>query len=155
MRRILLNYARDRQRAKRGGQAVQVSLSEVAVAGEEKSAELIALDEALVRLAAEDERKCRVVELRYFGGLSIEETAEALVDEIRALSGVEGSVARPNGRARFPYVRRHAREFTAAALALLLLLSAAAGYVYQKLRACTRWPCCPSPTRATTARPTT
>jgi len=78
MRRILLNYARDRQRAKRGGQAVQVSLSEVAAAGEEKSAELIALDEALVRLAAEDERKCRVVELRYFGGLSVEETAEVL-----------------------------------------------------------------------------
>ncbi len=78
MRRILLNYARDRQRDKRGGQAVQVSLSEVAVAAEEKSAELIALDEALVRLAATDERKCRVVELRYFGGLSVEETAEVL-----------------------------------------------------------------------------
>ncbi|HWW75143.1 MAG TPA: sigma-70 family RNA polymerase sigma factor [Pyrinomonadaceae bacterium] len=78
MRRILLNYARDRQRAKRGGGAVQVSLSEVAVASEEKSAELIALDEALERLAAEDERKSRVVELRYFGGLSVAETAEVL-----------------------------------------------------------------------------
>jgi RNA polymerase sigma factor (TIGR02999 family) len=78
MRRILLNYARDRQRVKRGGQAVQVSLSEVAVADEERSAELIALDEALGRLAAIDERKCRVVELRYFGGLSVEETAEVL-----------------------------------------------------------------------------
>ena len=78
MRRILLNHARDRHRAKRGGQAVQVSLSEVAVADEQKSVELIALDEALGRLAETDERKCRVVELRYFGGLSVEETAEVL-----------------------------------------------------------------------------
>lgn len=78
MRRILLNYARDRHRAKRGGGAVQVSLSEVAVVGAEKSAELIALDEALEKLAAVDARKCRVVELRYFGGLNVEETAEVL-----------------------------------------------------------------------------
>jgi RNA polymerase sigma factor (TIGR02999 family) len=78
MRRVLLNYARDRHRVKRGGQAVQVSLSEVAVVGAEKSAELIALDEALKRLETFDERKCRVVELRYFGGLSVEETAEVL-----------------------------------------------------------------------------
>jgi RNA polymerase sigma-70 factor, ECF subfamily len=78
MRRILLNYARDRHRAKRGGHAVQVSLSEVAVMSEEKSSELIALDEALVRLAVIDERKARVVELRFFGGLSVEETAEVL-----------------------------------------------------------------------------
>ncbi|MDT7603794.1 MAG: hypothetical protein QOF61_1791 [Acidobacteriota bacterium] len=78
MRRILLNYARDRHRVKRGGDAVQVSLSEVAVITPEKSADLIALDEALKRLAAIDERKCRVVELRYFGGLSVEETAEVL-----------------------------------------------------------------------------
>jgi len=78
MRRILMNYARDRQRDKRGGKAVQVSLSEVAVITEEKSDELIALDESLKRLAVIDERKCRVVELRYFGGLSVEETAEVL-----------------------------------------------------------------------------
>jgi RNA polymerase sigma factor (TIGR02999 family) len=78
MRRILLNYARDRHRHKRGGHAVQVSLSEVAIMSEEKSAELIALDEALERLALIDERKARVVELRYFGGLSVEETAEVL-----------------------------------------------------------------------------
>jgi len=78
MRRILINYARDRQRHKRGGKALQVSLSEVAVISAEKSAELIALDEAMERLAAVDERKCRVVELRYFGGLSVEETAEVL-----------------------------------------------------------------------------
>lgn len=78
MRRILLNYARDRQRDKRGGAALQVSLSEAALMSAVKSAELIALDEALERLAAIDERKSRVVELRYFGGLSVEETAEVL-----------------------------------------------------------------------------
>jgi RNA polymerase sigma-70 factor (ECF subfamily) len=78
MRRILLNYARDRHRLKRRADAVHVSLSEVAIITPEKSAELIALDEALKRLAAIDERKCRVVELRYFGGLSVEETAEVL-----------------------------------------------------------------------------
>jgi RNA polymerase sigma factor (TIGR02999 family) len=78
MRRILLNYARDRRRAKRGGGAVQVSLSEVAAVDEERPVELLALDEAMGRLASFDERKCRVVELRYFGGLSVEETAEVL-----------------------------------------------------------------------------
>jgi len=78
MRRILLNYARDRHRAKRGGRAVQVSLSEVAVVSEGHSEELIALDEALERLAAFDARKARVVELRHFGGLTAPETAEVL-----------------------------------------------------------------------------
>jgi RNA polymerase sigma factor (TIGR02999 family) len=78
MRRILLNHARDRCRIKRGGRAVQVSLSEVDAISEEKSQELIALDEALKQLAIIDERKSRVVELRYFGGLSVKETAEVL-----------------------------------------------------------------------------
>ncbi|HYG81179.1 MAG TPA: ECF-type sigma factor [Pyrinomonadaceae bacterium] len=78
MRRILLNYARDRRRDKRGGGAERVSLSEVAVMSEEKSEELIALDEALRKLESIDERKSRVVELRYFGGLSVEETAAFL-----------------------------------------------------------------------------
>jgi RNA polymerase sigma factor (TIGR02999 family) len=78
MRRILLNYARDQHREKRGGKAVQVSLSEASVVCLEKPEELIALDEALERLAAVDERKGRVVELRYFGGLEIEEIAEVL-----------------------------------------------------------------------------
>jgi RNA polymerase sigma factor (TIGR02999 family) len=78
MRRILLNYARDQHREKRGGKAVQVSLSEAAVVCLEKTEELIALDEALERLAALDERKSRVVELRYFGGLDVDETAEVL-----------------------------------------------------------------------------
>lgn len=78
MRRILLNYARDRHRLKRGGCDIQVSLSEVAVISPERSEELIALDEALTKLAETDERKSRVVELRYFGGLSVEETAHVL-----------------------------------------------------------------------------
>jgi len=78
MRRILINYARDRHRAKRGGRAVQVSLSEVAVVGEERSGELIALDEALERLEEFDPRKARVVELRHFGGLTAAEAAEVL-----------------------------------------------------------------------------
>lgn len=78
MRRILLNYARDQHRQKRGGNAVQVSLSEAAVVFLERTEELIALDEALERLAALDERKSRVVELRYFGGLDVDETAEVL-----------------------------------------------------------------------------
>jgi len=78
MRRILMNYARDRQRMKRGGGAIQVSLSETDVVSVTKVSELLALDEALDRLAAIDERKAKVVEFRYFGGLSVEETAEVL-----------------------------------------------------------------------------
>jgi RNA polymerase sigma factor (TIGR02999 family) len=78
MRRFLSNYARDQHRAKRGGRAIQVSLSEIAVMASEKAKELIALDEALQKLALVHERKSRVVELRYYGGLSVEETAEIL-----------------------------------------------------------------------------
>lgn len=78
MRRILLNYARDRWRDKRGGGTTRVSLSEAAIMSEEKSEELIALDEALRKLESIDERKSRIVELRYFGGLSVEETATFL-----------------------------------------------------------------------------
>lgn len=78
MRRVLITYARDRHREKRGGHAIQISLSDVVLVSNEKSEELIALDEALDRLAVIDERKSRVVELRYFGGLTVEETAEVL-----------------------------------------------------------------------------
>ena len=78
MRRILLNYARDQHRAKRGGKAIQVSLSDASVVSLERTEELLALDEALQRLALVDERKSQVVELRYFGGLDVEETAEVL-----------------------------------------------------------------------------
>lgn len=78
MRRVLLNYARDRKRNKRGGGAYKVSLSTVDVMSDEDSVELLALNEALERLAELDERKSQVVELRYFGGLSVRETAEVL-----------------------------------------------------------------------------
>jgi RNA polymerase sigma factor (TIGR02999 family) len=78
MRRILLNYARDQNRQKRGGKAIHVSLSEAVVMPAEKDRELLALNDALNRLEAIDARKSRVVELRYFGGLSVEEAAEVL-----------------------------------------------------------------------------
>lgn len=78
MRRILLNYLRDQKRLKRGGAVVMVSLSEAMTVSAEKSAEILALEEALVRLAKIDARKARVVELRFYGGLSVEETAEVL-----------------------------------------------------------------------------
>jgi RNA polymerase sigma factor (TIGR02999 family) len=78
MRRILVDYARTRNYQKRGGGAQQVSLDEAMTLAGDRAAELIALDDALRELAKMDERKSRVVELRYFGGLSLEETAEAL-----------------------------------------------------------------------------
>lgn len=78
MRRILVDHARTRNYAKRGGAARHVSLDEAATLAEERAAELIALDDALQQLARMDLRKSRVVELRYFGGLSLEETAEVL-----------------------------------------------------------------------------
>jgi RNA polymerase sigma factor (TIGR02999 family) len=78
MRRVLVDYARARNYQKRAGQARQVSLDEAANIAEERAAEIVALDDALDSLARIDPRKCRVVELRYFGGLSVEETAEVL-----------------------------------------------------------------------------
>jgi len=78
MRQILVDYARARHAAKRGGEAVVVSLDEAVAPSDERSAELLALNDALESLAAIDHRKCQVVELRYFGGLSVEETAEVL-----------------------------------------------------------------------------
>lgn len=78
MRHVLVDHARSRAAAKRGGLIHKLSLDEACMAPEEVAAELVALDEALVRLAAIDERKSRVVEMRFFGGLSVEETAEAL-----------------------------------------------------------------------------
>lgn len=77
MRRILVEHAR-RRNQKRGGQVRHVSLEENAVAGGVRSADLVALDDALNNLARFDERKLRVVEMRFFGGMSVEETAEVL-----------------------------------------------------------------------------
>ncbi len=78
MRRILVDHARRRGFAKRGGNAQRVPLDEVLVAAQSHGVEVLALDEALHALAQLDDRKSRVVELRYFGGLDLEETAEIL-----------------------------------------------------------------------------
>ena len=78
MRRILIDHAKTKHRAKRGGPARKLSLDEIADFGHEPAAELVALDDALKILAEMDERKSRIVELRYFGGLTVEETAQVL-----------------------------------------------------------------------------
>lgn len=79
MRRILVDHARERHREKRGGIAENLPLTEaLQISSNEKSVDLIALDEALNRLAKLDERQARVVELRYFSGLNNDETAEVL-----------------------------------------------------------------------------
>lgn len=78
MRRILVDHARKRNAEKRGGEAVKVTLDENIEAVAAQNLDLIAVDEALTRLAALDEQQARVVELRFFGGLNVEETAEVL-----------------------------------------------------------------------------
>lgn len=79
MRRILVDYAKAQHREKRGGDQERAPFEEaLAIANDERSVDLLALDEALKRLAAMDEQQSRIVELRYFAGLSIEETAETL-----------------------------------------------------------------------------
>lgn len=78
MRHILVQFAREQQAAKRGGQAMQVSLSEAAVVGARHNPDLVALDDALTALEKLDPRHARVVELRFFGGLSLEEVAEVM-----------------------------------------------------------------------------
>ncbi|HEV8370737.1 MAG TPA: sigma-70 family RNA polymerase sigma factor [Pyrinomonadaceae bacterium] len=78
MRRVLVDYARSRQYQKRGGDVVQVSLNEDLIVSSEQTAEVVALDDALKSLATFDQRKCQIVELRFFAGLSIEEAAQVL-----------------------------------------------------------------------------
>ena len=78
MRQILIERARARGAAKRGGARPRVTLDEGLVAGENRSIDLLALDEALERLAQLDPEQARLVELRFFGGLTVEETAEAM-----------------------------------------------------------------------------
>ncbi|HXD20218.1 MAG TPA: sigma-70 family RNA polymerase sigma factor [Vicinamibacterales bacterium] len=78
MRRILVDFARSRRYQKRGAGAQRVTLDEALVVSPAPVADLVALDEALTALAAVDARKAQVVEMRFFGGLSVEETAEAL-----------------------------------------------------------------------------
>lgn len=78
MRRILVGMARARHADKRGGEARRISFDEALTVSDGFASELVSLDEALNELAELDPRRCRVVELRYFGGLSVEETAEVL-----------------------------------------------------------------------------
>lgn len=78
MRHLLVDHARARQQVKHGGGAQRLSLDEVALVAPDRSAELLALDDALDRLADFDQQKSRIVELRYFGGLTVEEIAEVL-----------------------------------------------------------------------------
>lgn len=78
MRQVLVDYARTRRYAKRGGDIRRVSLDETMIVSKTRAAEVVALDEALKSLAEIDPRQSQIVELRFFGGLSIEETAEVL-----------------------------------------------------------------------------
>jgi RNA polymerase sigma factor (TIGR02999 family) len=86
MRRVLVDIARRRTAERRGGgAAVRVPLDEIDVPVKERDADLVAIDEALEMLMAEDPRKARVVEMRFFGGLSAEETAQALGVSVRTV----------------------------------------------------------------------
>jgi RNA polymerase sigma factor (TIGR02999 family) len=78
MRRILVDHARSKQRVKRGGSEIRVSLSDATVAVKGQDLDVVALDEALERLGQIDEQQSRVVELRFFSGLSVEETAAVM-----------------------------------------------------------------------------
>ena len=112
IRRILVDHARNRHYAKRGGRAVQIPLDEALIGAPSGGVEVLALNEALTSLSMLDVRKGRVVELRYFGGLSVEETAEVLGISpetakrdwkmakawlLRELSGAEGTPPAHNG----------------------------------------------------------
>lgn len=112
MRRVLVDDARRRKFQKRGGRAVRVSLDDVVLVAPDRRIDLIALDEALARLEQFAPRKCRVVELRFFGGLTVEETAAALEVSadivkrewrtaklwlLRELAGIDGDGHEPGG----------------------------------------------------------
>jgi RNA polymerase sigma factor (TIGR02999 family) len=86
MRRVLVDIARRRRAERRGGgEAVRISLEDVDIPADDRRGDLVALDEALDRLAIEDPRKARVVELRFFGGMSMEETAQAVGVSVRTV----------------------------------------------------------------------
>jgi len=82
MRQILVHFARSRDSQKRGGRYRQVSLEESAVMASDGDADLLELDDALTALAEIDPRKARIVELRFFGGLTLEETAEVMKSSV-------------------------------------------------------------------------
>jgi RNA polymerase sigma factor (TIGR02999 family) len=93
MRHILVDHARSKLREKRGAGAVKISLAEINHPSEEPDLDILALDEALDRLGKIDQQQVKIVELRYFGGLSLEETAEA-VQVSRATVARDWNVAR-------------------------------------------------------------
>lgn len=78
MRHILIDHARSHRYGKRGAGAPHVALDDVAIVSEQRASEFLALDEALTNLARVDERKCKIVELRFFGGLTVDEIAEGM-----------------------------------------------------------------------------
>ena len=104
MRRVLVDFARSRGYKKRGGGALQVSLDETMVITKERGEDLVALDEALSGLSELDERKGRVVEMRFFGGLSEKEIAEALA--------VSPETVRRDWRLAKSWLRRRLSETT-------------------------------------------
>ena len=95
MRRILVDHARARRYQKRGGQAAKVTFDEALVVTDEPGQDFVALDDALEALAKFDERKSRVVEMRFFGGLSVEETAVSLEGVARHGDGRLAAWRRP------------------------------------------------------------
>jgi len=78
MRRILLDYAKTRDRSKRGGGAQKISLDDALAISDDRASELVEIEDALTRLEVFDPRQAKIVELRFYGGLTVEETAEAL-----------------------------------------------------------------------------
>lgn len=85
MRRVLIDHARAHATEKRGGGAIQLSINDLQIPLEQRAAGLLAVDDALERLSQMDERKGRIVELRFFGGLSDEEIAEVLGVSVRTV----------------------------------------------------------------------
>ena len=116
MRRVLVDIARSKRYQKRGAGAVRVTFDEALAVTNEPGQDLVALDEALHALATVDARKARVIELRFFGGLSVEETASVLTVSVDTVMrdwklakawlsrelGAPGSGARPNGTGPTP-----------------------------------------------------
>ena len=96
MRRILVNHAKSKKRLKRGGAAQRIPLDEPIMVSADRDEDVLALDEALEKLAALDPRQAKIVELRFFGGLSVDETAEVLgveADDRTRMDRVPGVVA--------------------------------------------------------------
>jgi RNA polymerase sigma factor (TIGR02999 family) len=101
MRQILVDHARRHRAGKRGSGVAEVNLDDAMVPARSENADVVALDEAMTKLAAFDERKCRIVEMRYFGGCTVEETAEAL--------GIAGITVMRDMRVAEAWLRRSMR----------------------------------------------